>query len=380
MTLDPEHLKQEAMAQTGLSNFGEAPMDEGLNRLCWSLTNEAAVNGNHLTTAKKMIHNALMERLKIEDCLASNPEILNEKVVRPLFVISLPRTGSTATSQFLSEDPNARSIRRWECENTTPPPDVEIGDADPRITAMRAEFEEMYRQQPERRGMLPIDAEDPSEHGPILGLTFQNLQLPSLFAIPSYMTWTIESDLVPSYAYLKKVLQLLQWKTPASHWNLKNPPDVFGLKALIEIFPDARLLWIHRDPVKSIPSVCSLTSMIRISFGENLDKPAVGAMQTEFQATGARLAMEAEATMVKDRIVHVFQRDLVRDTVGVIENAYRQLDLEFSEDYREHLTRRVANREKPSHTYKMEDYGLSVEGIRTAFQSYTDRYQVPLEG
>ena len=378
--LDKEQLKREAMAETGLSAFGDAPMDEGLSQLCDDLNRNLPGDSPQLGVAAGLIRNTLMERLKVEDTLARHPEILDEKIERPLFVISLPRTGSTATSQFLSEDPAARSIRRWECNNVTPPPDAALGDHDPRIVKMEAEFEAMYKAQPERRGMLPVDARDPSEHGPLLGLTFQNLQLPSLFAIPAYTRWAIDSDLRPAYAYMRKVLQLLQWKTPAPHWNLKNPPDIFGMDALLDQFPDARLLWIHRDPVKSIPSVCSLTGTIRRGWGEDVDKKALGRMQLAFQSEGARLAMAMDARLPKARIVHAFQRDLVRDTVGTIAQAYDALGLPFTDSYREHLTRRVETRDKPSHAYTLEEFGLTRDAIRDAFKDYTDHYGIPLEG
>jgi hypothetical protein len=377
--LDPTSLKQAAVYKVGWANFGSAPMDEGLERLVWSLGNEADLTVKQLDSARDMIVGTLAHRLKIENFLAQNPIVLDEVIRAPLFVISLPRTGSTATSQFLAEDPNARSLRRWESQDVIPPPDVRDGDADPRIAKMQAQFEELYRQQPERRGMLPVDAQDPSEHGPLLALTFQNLQMPSLFNIPTYAKWAIGSDLRPAYAYLKKVLQVLQWTTPAPHWNLKNPPDIFGLSALAKVFPDARLLWIHRDPCKSIPSVCSLTAMVRTNLGEMVDRSAMGAMQTDFQSTGAQIAMAAEDALTTNRIVHVFQRDLVGDTVGTIEAIYRKLGLEFSEAYRAHLSARVKSREKPSHSYRMEDFGLDVTSIRHKFMFYTDRYSVPLE-
>lgn len=377
--LDPTSLKQAAIDAAGLADFGSAPMDEGLERFTWSLTNEAQVAGKQLEIVSASIVATLVQRLKIEHFLAAHPEVLAETVDRPLFVMSLPRTGSTATSQFLSEDPNARSLRRWEHLDVVPPPDAAIGDADPRVAKMQAQFEELYRQQPARRGMLPVDAKDPSEHGPLLGLTFQNLQMPSLYKIPAYADWVIASDLRPAYAYFKKVLQLLQWKTPASHWNLKNPPDIFGFGALVEVFPDARLAWVHRDPVKSIPSVCSLTSMIRDGWGEALDRPGVGAFQLGFQSRGAQIAMTAEKGLPAGRVVHAFQRDLIKDTVGTIADMYARLDLAFTDSYREHLTRRVANRDKPSHAYDMGDYGLSVPQIRAAFSDYTDHYGVPLE-
>ncbi len=378
MSLDPNQLKQEAVETAKLSNFGDAPMDEGLERFCWSLVNEVKPNAPRQAAAEALIRKTLVERLKIEDCLSRNPEILKEKVVKPLFVFSLPRTGSTATSQFLSEDPDARSIRRWECESVTPPPDASIKE-DPRIAPRRAAFERQYREQPELRGMLPVDAEDPSEHGPILGLTFQNLQWPSLWTVPSFTRWMIDSDLKPSYEYLHKVLKILQWKTPASHWNLKNPPDIFAVDAIASVFPDARLVWTHRDPAKSVPSVCSLTSLIRKMMGEDVDRRAIGELQIQFQSEGARLASAVDGRFPEGRIVHVYQRDLGQDTVATIAKMYREVGLDFSDAYRAHLERRIAIREKPSHSYTMEDYGLTVPMIRAQFKAYTDKYNVPLE-
>jgi hypothetical protein len=119
--------------------------------------------------------------------------------------------------------------------------------------------------------------------------------------------------------------------------------------------------------------------MIRASWGEAVDRPAMGAFQIGFQSRGARLAMAVSQSLPAGRIVHAFQRDLIKDTVGMICDLYQKLDLDFTAAYREHLTRRVASREKPSHAYDMADYGLSVAGIRAAFKDYTDHYHVPLE-
>ena len=127
MALNPEHLKARAREATGLDDFGSEPMDDGLGVYCAALRDEAGLNQAGLDAVEASTVATLSERLRVEACLRANPEILDQKLLPQIFVVGLPRTGSTALSQFLSEDPDARSIRRWEINSLTPPPDVEQG-------------------------------------------------------------------------------------------------------------------------------------------------------------------------------------------------------------------------------------------------------------
>ncbi|MDB5447031.1 MAG: sulfotransferase, partial [Phenylobacterium sp.] len=235
-TFDPIALKARAQAETALSDFGAAPLDDGLAALCASLRAEAGLNASGAAAAERAIVATLSERLRLERWLAAHAEILDETLAPQVFVIGLPRTGTTALSQFMSEDPRARSIRRWEINSLTPPPDASVA-VDPRLIATREAFAARDLAMPTLKTMLPIEAEDPSEHGPLLGLTARNLQLPTLYNTPSYARWLFAADLEPAYAYLAKALKLLQWKTPGAYWNLKNPPDIFAIEAIASAFP-----------------------------------------------------------------------------------------------------------------------------------------------
>lgn len=380
--LDPETLKARARQSTGLDDFGTAPLDDGLDAYCGSLATEAGLDERGLAAAASTIVATLAERLKLEAWFARHPEILQQRIDAPIIVVGLPRTGTTALSQFLSEDPQLRSIRRWECTDATPPPDAAATSPDPRIAAMEAAFAARYAAMPTVRSMLPVDATDPSEHGPLLGLTFRNLQAPSLYRIPGYTRWLLEADMRPAYAYMAQVLKLLQWKSPASHWNLKNPPDIFALDALADIFPDARIVWTHRDPADSIPSVCSLVSTLRAAGGEAVDKPALGRMMIGFQAEGVRRAMAARARIGADRFVDVYQADLSRDALAAIETLYRRLGLPFEATVRHHLERRLADRPRGrdgGHRYTLAEFGLTLDDIRSRFGEYEQHFDVPLE-
>tara|TARA_B100000949_G_scaffold234957_1_gene255825 strand:- start:31 stop:1161 length:1131 start_codon:yes stop_codon:yes gene_type:complete len=374
--LDPNALKQQAVDQTGLDNFGDEPLNDGLIAFCESLRLESCLPQPRLKQAEASIVATLSERLRIEACLQQNPSILDEQIISPIFVVGLPRSGTTALSQLLSEDPQMRSIRRWESTQVTPPPDVSVKH-DPRIEDTTRAFAARDAALPALKTMLAVEPADPSEHGIQLGLTFRNLQLPSLWPTPSYTQWLQAADMRPAYAYFAKVLKILQWKTPAPCWNLKNPPDIFSLDAIAAVFPDARFVWAHRDPLLSIPSVCSLVSTIREASGEAVNKAALGRMQLDFQSAGVKSAMQAR-DQLSDRIfADVYQKDLDEDPIRTLQVLYDAVGREFTDDYKSRLHSRLKSRPKGkhgAHTYTREEFGLDAPELRSAFKDYIDRF------
>jgi len=308
--------------------------------------------------------------------------VLDEEIARPVFVVGLPRSGTTALSQFLSEDPSARSLLRWEAMNAIPPPGPQRGE-DPRLEATRKAFVARDLAMPLYRVMLPVDAEDPAEHTPLLGLTFMSLHVSLVHHAPAYQEWLLRQDLRPAYAYLKKVLQILQSRTGAPHWNLKAPLDIFGLDALVDVFPDARLVWCHRDPARSIPSNCSLLAMIRASAGEDVDRIELGRMKMAVFAEGVRRALAARGRIGDARFADVVQRDLVRDPVGTIAVLYDRIGLPFTPAYRARLAARASTRHEAMagkvHEYALEDFGLSLGEIRREFAGYLEKFRPLIE-
>ncbi len=381
MPLNTQELMDRAREATGLSEFGDAPFQEGLELFVRALNEEAGLTPAPLEGARRMLIGALQERLRIEECLRRNPEILDQRIVAPLNLLGMSRSGTTALSQFLSEDPAMRSIRRWELATPTPPPDDAIGDADPRIAATRAAFEERDRRIPQFRTMLPISAEDPSEHNAPMAFTCLHSQWPTLYDIPSYEAWFLGKDITPGYEYLAKVLKILQWKTPRERWNLKHPMDIFTLRAFMNVFPDAILPWIHRDPVMSVGSTCSLVSIIRESSGQALDKKAFGRRILNFLHTGMMRGIRDREDLGL-KVVDVYNQDLGRDPIGTISKLYDGLGLPFTAEYEQRLRDRMAQRPRGSHgkhSYTLEEFGLSVAEVRERFLPYTDRFKVPLE-
>lgn len=378
MELCAEHLKARACAETGLTEFGDAPLDESLSRLCQALRDEARLTAGGVDKAEALIVARLTERLRVEDFIARHPEVLAQELAPILLIAGMPRSGTTAFAQHLSEDPATRSIPRWEANSLVPPETGAHTDADPRLAASRAAFDAAFNDMPWRQAILPNNYDDPAEHGVIMGLTFLNLQMPTLYRVPSWESWMMEQDLTPGYEYLAKVLKLLQWAKPAKRWSLKLPPDLFALDAIDRVFPGTRFVWSHRHPLESISSVCSLSASLREKqAGAAVEARAIGPSQLAFQAEGCDRALAARARIGEDRFVDVYQADLSRDVSGTIERLYEELGLDFTESYGAKLSARVV--EKPrgrfgKHEHHLEQYGISDAEVLDRFRPYIDRF------
>jgi hypothetical protein len=380
MPLDPALLKTRAREQTGFENYGDAPLDDGLEAMCYSLATEARLTPEGIAGAEKLVVETLIERLKIEDWLQRHPQVLEQDVAPILLVIGMPRNGTTALAQHLSEDPRARSIPRWESTNITPPPAGSYQGEDPRIEEARRAFAARDAGMPWRRAILPVAYDDPAEHGVLMALTFRNLHMPTLYRVPSYERWLLAADLTPAYEYFARVLKLLQSRKSVQYWNLKHPPDLFGLDAIEKVFPGTQYVWTHRNPLESLSSSCSLCAALREKQGRaEIDKSEIGSTQLTFQFEGARRAMAARDRMDESRFFDVYQTDLSHDLVGAIRGLYNRLGMEFTDAYSEHLALRMT--EKPrgrhgKHSYSMAEFGVGKETVLATFKPYIDRFNI----
>jgi hypothetical protein len=229
--------------------------------------------------------------------------------------------------------------------------------------------------------MLPVAAEDCSEHNTPMNLTFMNLQMLTLHDAPSYTRWMLAADFTPAYRYLERYLKLLQWKTPRARWNLKNPKDLFVLPAFFNVFPTAKVAWLHRDPVSTVGSACSLISTVREGIAPVRDKAAWGRWMLDFLSESVRRAMR-DRDALGLRIVDIYNRDVARDPIGSLADLYGRLGIEFTAAFEQSLRDRIANRPRGQfgrHTYALEDFGLTAEEVHERFKAYTDRFDVPLE-
>ena len=223
----------------------------------------------------------LSSRLRIEEAYREHPAIDEEVVEGPVFVVGLPRTGTTALSQLVAADPQFRSLRLWESSSPCPPPETATEHSDPRIAETEAGLAMMNQMFPLMETMHHEEATTPTECQDLLGMSFRTVHFDGFGHVPSYLSWVTECDMRGTYRYHRRVLRLLQWHCPPHLWHLKTPVHMFSLDALLETYPDAKFLWSHRDPAEVLGSVCSLIHYVRSWASDRDDADELGSEQLE---------------------------------------------------------------------------------------------------
>jgi len=272
-------------------------------------------------------------------------------------------------------------LRFWESQRPTPPPETSSQDSDPRIAEGDAMLAGMKQAAPELVKMHDDTGTSPTENQDLLGQHFRVHQFEGMADVRTYIAWWLECDMVPAYRHHRRVLRLLQWRCPPTRWNLKNPPDVFHLRALTQVYPDVRLVWTHRDPVRVLPSVCSLIATVRSIFSDRVDRARLGRAQLELWSEGIRRALAYRDEVGEDRFVDVRMRDLVLQPIETTGQAYDRLGLDFTRRAEERMRDWMAahpQHKHGEHHYTLEQFGLDRDEVREAFRAYTTRFD--LEG
>ncbi|HEY3834547.1 MAG TPA: sulfotransferase [Acidimicrobiia bacterium] len=373
MTLDAAQLEDAARTETGLDDFGDDYYREGLVRLVDSMNREADLTDAGVMMQQIRLAAHLSARLGVEATYREHPEIAEQEIEGPVFVIGLPRTGTTALSQLVAADPQFRSLRLWESGAPVPPPETATEHTDPRIAATEAGLAMMNEMFPLMQTMYHSEATTATECQDLMGMTFRTVHFDGSARVPSYMDWVIDCDMRGTYEYHRRVLQLLQWHCPPRLWHLKTPVHMFALDALLDVYPDARFLWSHRDPAKVLGSVCSLVHYTRSWSSDRDDAAALGEEMTERWWIAVERAMEFRARFGDDRFADIAFTDLQTDPVGALSRAYSSIGLDMSEASRNGVTA-WAGRHEPgshgSHAYELADFGIDADTVRTRFAPY----------
>lgn len=377
MTFSADELEEGACAATGLEDFGSGYYRAGLERIVEALNTEADLNELGRVIQHATISNALIQRLKVEDTYARHPEIDEQVVGGPVFVIGLPRTGTTALSQLVAADPQFRSLRMWESQAPTPPPESATQHDDPRIAQAEAGLKMLDDMFPLMKTLYNSEATAPTECQDLMGMSFRTFHFDGAVRAPAYLAWLMDCDMRETYTYHRRVLKLLQWHCPPDLWHLKTPVHMFALDALVAAYPDAKFLWSHRDPAKVMGSVCSLIHYVRSWSSDRDDAHELGAEQIDSWAEAVRRAMDFRRRMGDGRFADVSFADLQADPVSTLQNSYESLGLTFTDASRASV-QRWAEGHRPgsrgAHDYDLADYGLTPEGVRERFADYLATY------
>ncbi|MDQ1584873.1 MAG: hypothetical protein QOJ90_520 [Actinomycetota bacterium] len=380
-SLDADRLIGVARRRTGYEDLGGGDFREPLEAYVASLNDEATLTTVGRLAARSHLITLLSNRLLMQHWWAQHPEILQQPVTRPWFVTGLPRSGTTLMQHLLALDAKNRSLRFWEAAAPAPPPDARPTLEDPRIERARRSHRTLDYLAPEANRLHPVAAESPTECVSLLAHSFASLEFGAVHYVPSHVRWCLEADLLPHYEYFKQQLQLLQWRTQQERWTLKSPAHLLGLDAVLSVFPDARIIWMHRDPAAAVTSHCSLTAVLHSIGSNHVDASAIGAQWSRVWLEGVARAISVRERHGEAAFFDVAYDDLVRDPERAVDDVYAWADAALTDDARTAIRSHLAGKGRAGgeHQYQPAQFGLSAEEIRASFGGYLNRFShVPL--
>ena len=380
--LVPDEAIAEARELTGLEYFGSESFREGLSVYCESVNTEAQLNELGEAAIRGNVVANLANRLRVIDWAQRHPDVHDERIDAPLIVIGMFRAGTTFLSCLLEQDSRNRALLRWEAGDSVPPPTPDDFRSGPRVEAARFGNDMLEQINPRMRAIHHEEPDGPTECIAVMSQDFKSLSWEAISNVPAYGRWLLEVDQHSAYEYHRLALQVLQNGGVRGRWTLKSPHHALNLEALTAVYPDARLVLLHRDPLVLCASVCSLITTLSGTFTDADHRAYITDHWVTMLEESVYRIDRFRAAHPEHSIVDIRYHDLVRDPVGAVEAIYTATDGALDAPARAALTGYVAAHPKDHlgvHGYDLAEFGLDGAQLAARFAGYVDRYDIPEE-
>jgi len=374
-----EDLMAAATAETGLEDYGDREFVEGLTVLADSLRTEARLNRmGHMMLSGDVVR-MLANRLRFQRELKRHPEILDERIEAPIIVVGLPRTGTSKLQRMMSADPGVQRLDVWKLLNPAPLPGERPGDPRPRIEFATVVERILSTQFPDYMARHPTEALEPDEELLLMEMSFECVVTSLRVRTPSFREFVLSRDQGPTYRYMRRMLQFLQWqdRSRTGPWIMKSPVHLGNLAMLLEVFPDATIVHCHRDPAVVVPSFASLLEAGRRMGSDHIDLHEIGADMLGLLSRDMRRNLADRKAIGEERILDVQYREIRDDARSVIARVYEKAGRELTPSavaaFAEYEARRPEGH-FGKHEYTAERFGLTADRIAAEFADYHDRF------
>lgn len=357
----------------------------GLAALVNSMVDESQLNTIGRLGARGMLTSLIGNYVTLLDWFEKHPEEESEVIEKPLFIVGLPRTGTSAMHGLLATDPNSRSPLFWEVNTPLPRPHPDHHLDDPRIAKMEEQLLMQYKMAPGFAAIHKMDATMPQECSASMHQMMYGITLSLMWYVPSYRKWFMDADAEPSLRFHKRFLQMLQATEPDTRpeikrWLLKTPGHLGTLPAIFKLFPDAQIVFTHRNPVDVIGSVCSFVWTLSGMFTDKGQDPAlIGEEQATAWNQLLQLGMRDRALLSahQDQFHDIYFDDVVKDPFGTVLGVYEKFGITPPTDMQQRMQQYLDDSPRGKHgkhEYSLADYCLTEENERQRFAAYIERF------
>jgi hypothetical protein len=386
MTLAPgfaaseDALHAEAARLAGAADFGADEYRPGLRALLRSDDEDARLSELGRAAARLQLVTDLAGRAFSELGWRARPDHAAVPIERPIFILGLPRTGTSALHQLLLRHPDTQGLEPWLAQAPMPRPLREAWSGEPRYQRCDAALRAQYAAAPELAALHEMSADVPDECWRLLHQSFASVTFECTARVTGYARWLASTDFRPAYARYRRNLQLIGADAGPRRWVLKDASHLFAPEALIDSFPDACLVQTHRDPLRSIPSVCSLNAGFRQGLEQWADDAALGREQLALWERGLLRTLEFRRRRPELRWLDVPFAELSADPVGTARRVLEACDLEPG-DVRELESWARANPRgrHGGHHYAAERFALDPAELRERFADYVASFGIAPE-
>ncbi len=379
-------LVRQACDWAGSDDFG-ADFDEketwreGLDLLCEGFGGEARLNDLGVEIAALDIVRALKNRLQVVDWRKKHPEVAQQRIERPIFIVGQPRTGTTILFDLLAQDPQLRPPLTWEVDTPLPVPQPDTYETDPRIAETQAGLEMSEQIIPGFMSWHPMGAQVGQECVRITASQFCSMIFSVQYRLPTYYRWLLyEADHRQAYRWHRIFLQHLQ-SGVGGQWLLKSPAHLWTLDSLVETYPDAVVVQTHRDPLTVIASISALTNHLRRMASDETSIADCAMQSCEEIVVGLQRGMALRESLPPGQVIDVQFTDFMRDPFATIRSLYGRMNRELTpiaeQRMRDHLAAHPGD--GGGGRYCWADTGLDAEQLREQVTAYQERYHVPSE-
>lgn len=381
LQLDPDPLMAAASEQTGLDDFGPDDFVERLAVLCHALRTEADLSPAGLFAQHSLLTGLLRNRLLIEDRVRRHPEILDQEVITPIVICGLPRTGTTHLHNLMSADPALRSLPYWESlepllADSEQPGE---GEADPRRGRTEQALWLVYAAMPYFDRMHEMTVDHVHEEIQLLAVDFSSMLFETIAPMPTWRDYYLQHDQRSSYAYLRRILQVLQHERGGRRWVLKSPQHLEQFPALYATFPDATFVVTHRDPVSVTASMATMLAYSARISHDRVDIAWVSRYWSDRLERMLRRCVDDRDLLPAGQSMDVRFDDFMADDLGMVARIYRLARQPMTSGARAAMQQFMADHPRGRHgavLYDLAALGLDPEERRKALAFYTERFDL----
>jgi hypothetical protein len=377
-TLSEQYILDTARTSTGLQDWGSDTFLEGMRVLLDSSLKEARLHYFGRTFLQKGCIRAVKDRLRLSKAVKNNPDILNTPIEKPLFILGLPRTGTTLLQNLFFQEVRFRHLHFWEQLAIGPQPTPDNLHDNYIIDSGSVFINKLKNIAPEFFIAHEIQPRGPEECNGLMERDFSSIIYIMLRNIPTYTEWFQKRNMTSTYEYHRYQLQYLGYHFKGKRWVLKAPVHLLFLRYLFEVYPDARIIQLHRDPLKVIPSMCSLVAMSRAIHSNHVNITETAKQLLELMSININRSIAFRDSISPGQILDISFTELVENTMETMNRIYTWL----MDDLRPETETAMSNwlhqsrmkRSGKPHKYSLDQFGFNDTQIQDCFAQYYERY------